>query len=185
MGFPFYAMNIFVVDRDPIRAASQLPDRHVTKMILESAQMLSIVFSKHYWDIGEVAKVNGDPFKTERGAFKNHPCTQWAADSEYNCAWLIQHAMGLLAEFNLRYGKQHGLNKSLFNVKRLFHREVGHAITCHKMVESFARAMPEQWKFDDTIDDITAYQLYVSSKPWVYDNYIRRPDRRPTWLTNE
>ena len=42
-------MNIFVVDRDPIISARQLPDRHVTKMILESCQMLSIVFSKHYW----------------------------------------------------------------------------------------------------------------------------------------
>ena len=89
-------MNIFCVDRDPIKAARMLPDRHVTKMILESAQMLSIVYSPHYWDIGEVAKVNGDPFKTAKGAFKNHPCTQWAAASEYNCAWLIQHAMGLL-----------------------------------------------------------------------------------------
>ena len=176
-------MNIFVVDRDPIRAARLLPDRHVTKMILESAQMLSIVFSKHYWDIGEVAKVDGDPFKTEKGAFKNHPCTQWAADSEYNCAWLIQHAMGLLEEFNTRYGKLHGLNKSLFNVKRMFHREVGHAITCYKMVDRFARAMPENWKFDETIDDVTAYRQYVNSKPWVYYNYLKLPDRRPDWIT--
>ena len=177
-------MNIFVVDRDPIKAARLLPDRHVTKMILESAQMLSIVFSKHYWDIGEVAKVNGDPFKTAKGAFKNHPCTQWAADSIYNCAWLIQHSMGLLEEFQLRYGKLHGLNKSLFNVKRMFHREVGHAITCYQMVESFARAMPEPLKYDTSIDDVTAYQIYVNSKPWVYYNYLKLPDRRPTWVTN-
>ena len=177
-------MNIFAVDADPIRAARQLPDRHVTKMILESAQMLSIVFSKHYWDIGEVAKVNGDPFKTAKGAFKNHPCTQWAADSEYNCAWLIQHAMGLLEEFQVRYGKLHGLNKSLFNVRRMFHREVGPAITCYKMVESFARAMPESLKYDTSIDDVTAYQIYVNSKPWVYYNYLKLPDRRPTWVTN-
>ena len=74
-------MNIFAVDRDPIIAARMLPDRHVTKMILESAQMLSIVFSAHYWDIGEVMKVDGTPFKTAKGAFKKHPCTMWAADS--------------------------------------------------------------------------------------------------------
>jgi hypothetical protein len=58
-------MNIFAVNVDPgQRAAQQLPDKHVTKMILESAQMLSIVYSPHYWDIGTVAKVNGEPFKT-------------------------------------------------------------------------------------------------------------------------
>ena len=50
-------MNIFAVDTDPKRAAMALPDKHVTKMILESAQMLSVVFSPHYWDIGTVSKV--------------------------------------------------------------------------------------------------------------------------------
>ena len=176
-------MNIFVVDKDPIAAARVLPDRHVTKMIVESAQMLSVVYSSHYWDCGDVARKDGTPFRTAKGAFKNHPCTQWAADNHYNCAWLIQHAMGLLEEYNNRYNKQHGLNKSLFNAKRLFHRTTGHSVTCHTMVDSFARAMPVQWKHDDTIDDVTAYRRYVNSKPWVYNNYLRLPDRRPDWIT--
>ena len=46
-----------------------------------------------------------------------------------------------------------------------------------------SRAMPLQWKNDDTIDDVTAYRLYVNSKPWVYNNYIRLPNRRPDWIT--
>ena len=33
-------MNIFAVHQHPVQAARMLPDRHVTKMILESAQML-------------------------------------------------------------------------------------------------------------------------------------------------
>ena len=176
-------MNIFAVDRDPNRAARQLPDRHVTKMILESAQMLSIVYSSHYWDIGEVMKVDGTPFKTAKGAFKKHPCTIWAADSPENCAWLLHHALCLCDEFQERYGKRHNLGKSLFHAKRLFHREVGRAITCFRGVAKFARAMPDEYKLDNTIDDITAYQLYVNSKPWVYYNYLRKPERRPAWIT--
>ena len=175
-------MNIFVVDRDPILAARKLPDKHVTKMILESAQMLSVVYSDHYWDIGTVSKVDGTPFKTARGAFKNHPCTKWAAQSEANCAWLIQHACGLCSEFKHRYDKLHGLTKSIFDAKRLFHRETGETICVHNMVEEFARAMPEHLKFDDTIDDIEAYQRYLNLKPWVYYNYLRKPDRRPDWV---
>ena len=176
-------MNIFAVDRDPIVAARLLPDKHVTKMILESAQMLSLVFSSHYWDVGTVAKVDGTPFKTARGAFKNHPCTIWAADNHYNCAWLIQHALGLCEEFERRFGKPHRLAKSLFNCKRLFHRVTGHAITCHKMVDDFARAMPDDLKYDTSIDSVTAYQRYVNTKPWVYYNYVRLPERRPSWIT--
>ena len=175
-------MNIFAVHPDPITSARMLPDRHVTKMILESAQMLSIVYSSHYWDIGEVSKVDGTPFKTAKGAFKKHPCTIWAAESQANCAWLIQHACGLCTEFVNRYGKQHGLNNSLFDVKKLFHRMTGQPITVYRDVERFARAMPEDIKFDDSIDDVTAYRKYMNTKPWVYHNYLRLPDRRPDWL---
>ena len=33
-------MNIFYLDRDPVVAAQMMVDKHVIKMILESAQML-------------------------------------------------------------------------------------------------------------------------------------------------
>ena len=175
-------MNIFIVDEDPITSARLLPDKHVTKMILESAQMLSIVFSPWYWDCGTVAKVNGEPFKTEKGAFRNHPCTAWAAECQANCAWLIQHACALCTEFRYRYGHKHKLESSLFECKKLFHRFTGNPITVYRQVNSFARAMPEEYKFDTSISDIDAYKRYMASKPWVADNYIRKPERKPTWL---
>ena len=175
-------MNIFVVDKDPIIAARLLPDKHVTKMILESCQMLSVIFSPHYWNIGEVLKKDGTPFNTVKGAFKNHPCTRWAADAPENCAWLIQHACGLSEEFRKRYGKFHGLHKSVFATKKLFHQETGDSITIWQNTDSFARAMPEYLKLDDTIDDVTAYRYYLNTKPWVYNNYLRLPSRRPDWL---
>ena len=34
-------MNIFILDEDPVIAAKMLCDKHVPKMIVESAQMLS------------------------------------------------------------------------------------------------------------------------------------------------
>ena len=43
-------------------------------------------------------------------------------------------------------------------------------------------AMPEEWKYDDTIDTFTAYKMYVASKPWVKDNYLRLPNRKPSWI---
>ena len=175
-------MNIFVVDENPIISARSLPDKHVTKMILESAQMLSVVFSHHYWNIGEVMKVDGTPFKTEKGAFKKHPCTIWAAASTANCAWLIQHACALCTEFRYRYNHPHRLEKSIFDCKKLFHRETGEDITCYRNVEGFARAMPEEFKSDTSITDVEAYRMYVASKPWVANNYLRVPERKPEWM---
>ena len=36
-------MNIFYVDQDPVKAAQMMCDKHIIKMILESAQMLCSV----------------------------------------------------------------------------------------------------------------------------------------------
>ena len=32
------------------------------------------------------------------------------------------------------------------------------------------------------IDIFDKYKMYISSKPWVKDNYLRIPDRKPDWV---
>ncbi len=34
-------MNIFVLDENPIRAAEMMCDKHIPKMVVESAQMMA------------------------------------------------------------------------------------------------------------------------------------------------
>ena len=41
---------------------------------------------------------------------------------------------------------------------------------------------PDEFKYDDTIDIYTKYKMYIASKPWVKDNYLRLPDRKPEWV---
>ena len=102
-------MNIFVTDPDPNVSAQVLPDKHVVKMPLETCQMLAVVFSKWYYNWGNdlLPKKDGTPYNTEKGAFRGHPCTIWAAESVANTAWLIQHGFALLNEYETRYGKIH------------------------------------------------------------------------------
>ena len=176
-------MNIFVTDRDPVKSAQCLPDKHVVKMPLESCQMLAIVASKEWGHgFGKLPKIDGTSYLTEKGAFRNHPSTKWAAASIYNTAWLIQHGCSLADEYNKRYGKVHTCAKTLFEAKKIFHRKTDQPIVCWGMAENFSRAMPDEWKKDDTIDTFTAYKLYIASKPWVKDNYLRIPDRKPDWI---
>jgi hypothetical protein len=49
-------------------------------------------------------------------------------------------------------------------------------------VTPFVRAMPDEWKCDDSIDTFTAYKRYIASKTWVKDNYLRMPQRKPEWI---
>ena len=32
------------------------------------------------------------------------------------------------------------------------------------------------------IDILTKYKRYIASKPWVCNNYLRIPERKPEWL---
>ncbi|QPB07925.1 hypothetical protein [Synechococcus phage S-H38] len=175
-------MNIFVVDEHPGRAAKVLPDKHIVKMPLECCQMLSIIYSKWYYNWGTLPKADGTPYATAKGAFRNHPCTIWAAQNHFNTAWLIVHGIALSSEYKYRYGKIHSCNNTLFEAKKIFHRKSKKAITCYSMAEDYARAMPDEFKLDRTISTIEAYKMYVASKPWVKDNYLRKPERKPEWL---
>ena len=88
-------MNIFVTHNSPTQSARNLPDKHVVKMPLECCQMLSVIYSDWYYGVGKLQRANGMPYATARGAFRNHPCTQWAAANQYNLSCLICHCLAL------------------------------------------------------------------------------------------
>ena len=87
-------MNVFYVDKHPVRAAEQMCDKHIVKMPLETCQMLSMVYSKWYFDWGQLTKRDGTPYKTEKGAFRGHPCTAWAAENINNTNTSTSTMMG-------------------------------------------------------------------------------------------
>ena len=151
-------------------------------MPLETCQMLSIIYSDWYYCWGKIHKADGKPYNTEKGAFRNHPCTKWAAQSYANTAWLIAHGCALVAEYHRRYGKIHACAKTLMEAKQIFHRVTGKAITHYHDVTDFVRAMPDEYKLDESIDTFDAYKMYVASKPWVSSNYLRIPSRKPEWV---
>ena len=166
-------MNIFVTSPDPVASAQCLPDKHIVKMPLETCQMLAIVASDKWGHgFGTLPKLDGTPYKTEKGAFRNHPCTVWA---QSNYTWLIMHGLALCKEYTYRYGKKHSCYSTIAHCTHIFPLQVSEPTT-------FTRAMPDEYKYDDTIDTFTAYKRYISSKPWASSNYLRKPDRKPDWI---
>lgn len=91
-------MNIFYLSTDPEKAAKYMYNKHVVKMILESAQLLC---TAHIISDGENANV---PYKVTH---KNHPSAIWARESVANYQWLYNHMMALGEEYTRRYGKKH------------------------------------------------------------------------------
>jgi len=176
-------MNIFVTDRCPIQSARNLPDKHIVKMPLETCQMLSIIYSDWYYGVGKLYKSDGTPYRTSHGAFRNHPCTQWAAANQYNLAWLIKHGLALCDEYTFRYVKVHTCLDVMLQAVRIYNACFDDSVTvASRKVTHFTRAMPESIKFDTTIDTITAYKQYLNTKPWLASNYLRIPSRKPSFI---
>jgi len=176
-------MNIFVTDPCPIQSARNLPDKHIVKMPLETCQMLSIIYSDWYYGVGKLYKSDGTPYRTQHGAFRNHPCTQWAAENENNLAWLILHGVALCDEYYQRYYKVHTCYDVICQAQHIWYDCFTIKLTdAAAKVTDFTRAMPESIKFDTTIDTITAYKQYLNTKPWLATNYLRIPSRKPSFI---
>ena len=177
-------MNIFVTDSCPVQSARNLPDKHICKMPLETCQMLAIIYSDWYYGVGKLYKADGTPYRTSHGAFRNHPCTQWAAANQYNLAWLILHGIALCDEYHQRYlPKVHTCYDVLAQAQVIYHNCFDELLTdAAAKVTDFTRAMPESIKFDTTIDTITAYKQYLNTKPWLATNYLRIPSRKPSFV---
>ena len=178
-------MNIFVTNQCPIQSARNLPDKHIVKMPLETCQMLSIIYSDWYYGIGQLHKLDGTPYRTAHGAFRKHPCTQWAAESYWNLSWLISHGMALCDEYTARFHKHHACQPAIAEAITIFEAAFDFNVDIYKdsLPMTFTRAMPESIKFDTTIDTITAYKQYLNTKPWLATNYLRIPSRKPSFIT--
>ncbi|WP_116964615.1 pyrimidine dimer DNA glycosylase/endonuclease V [Fastidiosibacter lacustris] len=90
-------MNIFFLDKDPSLAARYQCDKHVVKMVLESAQILS-----------SVHRLSGSNDQALYSlTHQNHPCVLWVIESEAHYKWLLKHYIALCSEYTYRYQKLH------------------------------------------------------------------------------
>lgn len=111
-------MNIFYLSTDPVESAQYMVDKHVVKMILESAQLLCTahrVLDGH--EIVEKSKTgrnvkrwklldSRDPILYS-ATHVNHPSAVWVREAVENYNWLYDHFHALGQEYTYRYGKRH------------------------------------------------------------------------------
>jgi hypothetical protein len=134
-------MNIFFLDKNPIKAARKQCDKHVVKMVLETAQMLSTVARKHKKDLGY------------KSAYPNHPMTLWVGDNLHNYVWTVEHGKALAKEYTLRFGKIHK-SELVINKLDVFSGDSTQMTTP-------PLCMPDEFKQDDFVK---AYKGYYKAK---------------------
>tara|TARA_Y100000401_G_scaffold115318_1_gene118835 strand:+ start:1968 stop:2468 length:501 start_codon:yes stop_codon:yes gene_type:complete len=142
-------VNLFYLHVDPAAAAQYQCDKHVVKMILETAQMLSTAHRE----------LDGDenvPDVLYKRTHKNHPSTVWVRSEGAHYDWAYRHFAALCDEYTYRYGKVHLTDTKLRDVLATppaglpYGRWAGDPPQC----------MPDEYKQADTVE---AYRAYYQS----------------------
>jgi len=165
-------MNIFILDDNPVKAAQLQCDKHVVKMVLESAQMLS---TAHRMLDGTVEKrpsksgkrmVNyykhPDPVMDEqlyKAVHFNHPCTVWTMQTTANYRWHYTHFIALCNEYKYRYGKEHLTDTKMRRVLAKYPDNLP-----RKKLTPFALAMQHQPQCINRDDPVQSYKDYYITK---------------------
>lgn len=159
-------MNIFYLDPDPQTCARYHTDKHVVKMILESAQILCTV-------INQKARQQVTPYVSTHA---NHPCVKWAGQSYEN--WLYVYCLMLHLEYEWNYRYEH--DKDHHSVDLLFkHNIKGFAekILLRNGLTVPALAMAEQYK---QTDPVQSYRDYYNGEKRHLFSWTNR--EVPEWI---
>lgn len=120
-------MNIFYLDHDVVKCAEMHNDKHVVKMILEYAQLLSTAhriidgtLSVQISKTGRKQNWYSLPDNREHLLYSathvNHPSAKWCRDSSSNYKWLYELFCALCDEYTFRYGKVHLTDQKMRHV---------------------------------------------------------------------
>ena len=158
-------MNIFYLHKNADQCAKMHCDKHVVKMILESAQLLCTAHRV----------CDGDNYCNDYNLYKKthekHASAIWVRKSADNYQWLHELFFFLLIEYYARYGKIHKCTE-LYDALIKVPDNIGS--------EKFTKppqCMPEEYKNENTI---TAYRDYYNAEKsrfakWNYSE-------TPTWF---
>ena len=163
-------MNIFFLDKTPEKSAKYLCDKHVPKMLLESAQMLSTAIHSHTWTSTYNMEISTGIYKE---AYPNHPMTKWVGFNRGTFNWALRNALYIGAEYSKRFGKIH---KSMNVINAIYDNNYMDDIPDGLFKEP-PQCMPDEYK--DT-DYVTAYRRYYNTDKKYFAKW-KRGRQQPYW----
>ena len=157
-------MNIFFLDNTPHGSAIALCDKHVVKMCLETAQMLSTAHRELQGD-------DCDP-RVYKSTHKNHPSTVWVRTNRANYRWAFDLFASIAQEYTHRYNKVHlcwhKLATSLW---------IPPSNCPEGSLSPVPQCMPDEYKSRDPIE---AYRHYYIGEKLAFAKWTNR--NQPEWI---
>ena len=185
-------MNIFYLDSDETKCAESHVDKHVVKMILEYAQLLSTahrlldgVESVGLSKTGRKQTRYVLPDERESILYSathiNHPSAVWCRQTDSNYIWLSKLLLACCKEYTYRYGKVHKCEESGL-VKTLFHNTPKNIP--HGNFTGPTPAMPDACKVEgDSLQSYRNYYFMNKGHLWSWKGKINSRER-PRWFSD-
>lgn len=179
-------MNIFYLDKDPKTCAEMHCDKHVVKMIIEYAQLMStahrVIDGEEYYDKtangSKIRRWRMDNDYMENGLMKashvNHPSNVWVRSGKENYQWLCQMWLWTLKEYTHRYGKHHACEA---RVEYLM--DPPKNIPLVPFTEP-TPAMPDECKIAN--DSLASYHKYYTERKVSFAKWTKR--EIPIWFSS-
>lgn len=171
-------MNIFYLDKDPVKCAQYHCDKHVVKMVLEYCQLLSSahrVLDGHLVDgTRRYHLPDWREDKLYHVTHINHPSTIWARTNRSNYEWLYSLLVALNDEYVFRYLKTHKSSADgIISALSL----APNSITIDEFFQP-TQAMPDSYKVQG--DSIAAYRAFYLVEKSGFLKWKNRPI--PDWV---
>lgn len=179
-------MNIFYLDVDPATSARYHMDKHVRKMIIEYAQLLStahrVIDGEMYYDKTaagrRIARWSLSDWREDvlyKATHVNHPSAKWVRESKANYDWLYNMFCNLCNEFSYRWKKSHATWEK---VGKPLHQSPDNIPNIG--LTKIPQAMEDIYKMDDPLDGYKQY--YVYGKAHLAE-WTKRG--RPSWYAEQ
>jgi len=174
-------MNIFVLDENPEVSAQYHNDKHVVKMIVEYAQLMStahrlldgkmyIELSKNNRKIKRWKLFDSRDLILYKATHMNHPSNIWVRESTQHYDYLLRMFKELLKEYTIRYHKVHKTSELLSTLSKYPTNMKDNGFS------QAPQAMPEYCK---DINTVKAYRTYYILEKKKFSTY---KTKYPRWL---
>lgn len=171
-------MNIFFLDDDPKICAQAHCDKHVIKMILEYAQMMSTAHRV----LDPQSDLHESMYKITH---KNHPSCKWVRETEGNYKWTHELWFWLAKEYWWRYEKMHKSWETLYNKLSHTPENIPSGGTTEPPL-----CMPDEYKINtgnpvqDTIESYRSYYLNDKADFAKWGGIVENMRQPPGWWIN-
>ncbi len=177
-------MNIFYLSYNPVTCAEEHCDKHVVKMIIEYAQLMStahrVLDGIPYYD----KTANGRNIKRykldeprESNLYKashiNHPSAIWVRESNRHYQWLFELFQQCCEQYTARYGKFHMTER----LSAYLRQPPGNSINAGWTDPP--PAMPDKYKVQG--DSIQSYRNYYIGDKVAFAKW-KSPSKVPEWF---